>query len=1161
MGQRKNPAAVLPGSAKPWLVAALWQVLRVPLVLLTPRPESARRLFDQLQAILGDDAPAYHFPEREALPYERLTPDAATIHQRLQALIVLADSQGRDTPPLVIASLTAASQKTLARPIFAAATQVLQVGDTTSLESLLAHWQRLGYVMEPAVEVPGTASRRGGILDIFVPAQPLPVRIELWGDQVESIRRFDPATQRSLETISSLTVTPCYEVLPTLTERDTVEAIIGQMSTTSSTRTERERIEEELALLLNGHRVEDALFYAGFFCTDTLLDYLPEGALLVLDEPSQLQEAAKDLEARVGQLRYAKEERGELPQGFPSSLADWATMQVHMDAHPDRLNLAQWHPHDREAHVFPFTQPSNFWGRLDLFTQEMRTLLQEGVALVVVTYHDQRVTEILQEAGVSAHHSTILGEPPQRSAVTVVHGYLAEGWELRQDGSRVLLLSDSEVFGTAKARRPVARRAVRRETLLSELTTGSYVVHVDHGVARFGGSVWRTDSDGVQREYLLLRYAEGDNLYVPTDHLDRVSPYVAPGDRSPSLTRLGTQEWHRTKQRVKESTREMAQELLALYASREVVQGIAFPADTPWERELEDSFPYVETPDQLLAITEVKQDMQEPRPMDRLVCGDVGYGKTEVALRAAFKAVMHGMQVAVLVPTTVLAQQHYATFTQRLSPYPVQVEVLSRFRTRQEQVEVVEGLKLGAVDICIGTHRLLQKDVGFKNLGLVIVDEEQRFGVGHKERLKQMRREVDILNLSATPIPRTLYLALSSVRDMSTMDTPPEERLPVQTYASEYSEELVREAILRELDRGGQVFFVHNRIQSIHAMTASLQRLVPEAKYGIAHGRMPEEQLAQVMEEFSQGALDVLVCTTIIESGLDMPNVNTLIINRADRLGLAQLYQLRGRVGRGSQRAYCYLMVPRGAHLTETAEKRLRTILAATELGSGFRIAMMDLEIRGAGNLLGAQQSGHIHAVGFDLYSRLLAETVEELRAADGGRPPDEEAPPTLEESHARVDLPLSAYIPEEYVPHMPTRLSMYQRLMRIASRQEVAAMREEMKDRFGPLPEEVDSLLYLLEVRALADRAGVEAVTLEGQYGVLRLTTSVGGARLALEKSLGGLAQVGNTQVRVAWHHQEAVWRERVLVVLEGLVAFHARVERLSTSVQGQAPEGSPSA
>ncbi|MEK7806313.1 MAG: transcription-repair coupling factor, partial [Chloroflexota bacterium] len=710
-----------------------------------------------------------------------------------------------------------------------------------------------------------------------------------------------------------------------------------------------------------------------------------------------------------------------------------------------------------------------------------------------------------------------------------------------------------ELFGTVKERR--YRRGRPRESgtevILADLVPGSYVVHVDHGVARFAGTS-RIGEGDEEKEYLVLEYAEQDKLYVPTDHLDRVSAYRGSQDHPPALTRLSTAEWSRIKERVKGATRELARELLQLHAAREVAQGHEFGPDTVWQQELEDSFPYEETPDQAHAISEVKADMERTKPMDRLICGDVGYGKTEVALRAAFKSVSDGMQVGLLVPTTVLAQQHYATFAERLSPFPIRVEVLSRFRTPKEQREVIEGLKDGAVDIVIGTHRLLQKDVQFKNLGLAVVDEEQRFGVNHKERLKQLRREVDVLTLSATPIPRTLNLALSGIRDLSTMDTPPEARLPVKTFVAEYSEEVIKEAILRELERSGQVFFLHNRVKTIQQTAADLRALVPQARILVGHGQMPETELEDVMLAFSDGEADVLVCTTIIESGLDMPNVNTLIVDRADRFGLSQLYQLRGRVGRGEHRAYAYLLVPRGRRITEAAEQRIQAILEASDLGSGFRIAMRDLEIRGAGNLLGAAQSGHIHEVGLDLYSQLLQEAVRELaeQQAEGpvliGGEPDSPAGPSAN-GLPRLNLPVPGRIPESYIGHLPTRLSVYQRVARITDRREVPRLQEELRDRFGPLPQEAESLLLLADLRALAGSIGVESIAYTKEALVLTLRAPVGGARAPLQQALGPSANVGNQQIHLPMRRLGDQWLLRLTKVLERFQAFQERFRTLT--------------
>ncbi|CAG1770983.1 hypothetical protein BAC2_01409, partial [uncultured bacterium] len=603
---------------------------------------------------------------------------------------------------------------------------------------------------------------------------------------------------------------------------------------------------------------------------------------------------------------------------------------------------------------------------------------------------------------------------------------------------------------------------------------GDYVVHIDHGIGAFRG-LTRIAMNGPEREFLLIEYANGDQLFVPVHQIDRLSRYTAPGGHTPVLHRLGTAEWSQVKERTRKAIADIAGELLELYAAREVVSGHAFPPDDSWQHELEASFPYVETEDQLSAIDAIKSDMERARPMDRLVVGDVGYGKTEVALRAAFKAATSGKQVAVLVPTTVLAQQHFNTFSERLGAFPIQVEMLSRFRSDKEQNDIVEKIAAGSVDIVIGTHRLLSNDVAFKDLGLLIIDEEQRFGVVHKERLKQLRQEVDVLTLTATPIPRTLYLSLSGARDMSTIETPPEDRLPIRTYVAEYDERLVRDAILRELDRGGQVFFIHNRVRGINIVADQLRKLVPEATVAVGHGQMHEDALEAVMTEFAAGHYDVLVCTTIIESGIDIPNANTLVINHADKFGLAQLYQLRGRVGRSAARAYAYFLHEKNHPLSEEARSRLQSIAEASELGAGFQIAMRDMEIRGAGEILGARQSGHIAAVGFDLYCRLLSSAIDNAKSkAQSDKPAaDLGFAPT-------IDLPLQAHIPEEYVPESGLRLKLYRRLADIRTNAQVDDIARELTDRFGAPPEQVENLLYLLRIKVAAWHARLASIAIE---------------------------------------------------------------------------------
>ena len=1136
---------VLPDAALPYCVGALRKELKVPVLIAVSRPERARRLHEDLLTWCGEDARVYPFLEGETLPFERLMADDATTHGRITALSALLRPDGQHgEPPIVVASLAALAQKTMSRETFQASCHYVTVGQRVNLGALMERWQRTGYRVARAVEIPGTVSRRGGILDIYLPGADLPARIELLGDVVESIRLFDPASQRSMSPVQEVFILPAQEALPSLTPRAEVEERYRHLDPSNCTPDTRDRIQEEMSMLLAGHALEEPGFYQGFFCRGTVLDFLPREGLLVVERPGEVEEEGHRLDEKARDLREAKEARGEVPRDFPSPQMPWQELNARLSSLPTRLDTSPWpqdpiHSSGTSLHEPGFTPPRSYLGRLDVLSEDARVWRQEGDRAVVVSHHASRLAEVFQEHGVTVDVDTAVTQAPGEGSLILVRGSLSEGLSLPIGGSTLHLLTDVEVMGRAKER-PLRKRApVERATFLSELEPGSYLVHTEHGIGRFVSTQPMGLANG-EREYLVLEYAEGDRLYVPTDQLDRVSPYVAPGERSPVLTRLGTQEWSRSKAKARASTRELAQHLLTLYASREVVEGFSFSPDSPWQRELEDSFPYEETSDQLESIHEVKTDMEHSRPMDRLVCGDVGYGKTEVALRAAFKAVMDGRQVAVLVPTTVLAQQHYSTFSQRLAPFPLQVEVLSRFRTTEEQREVIERLASGKVDICIGTHRLVQKDVAFKNLGLVIVDEEQRFGVRHKERLKDVSKAVDVLTLSATPIPRTLHIALSGIRDMSTIETPPEERLSIKTYVSEYSEEVVREAILREMDRGGQVFFLHNRVRTIQETAEKIRTLVPEATVAVGHGQMPEDGLEQVMAEFAQGMHDVLVCTTIIAAGLDMPNANTLVIDRADMLGLAQLYQLRGRIGRGATRAYSYLMVPPNRRISETAEKRLKTILAATELGSGFRIAMRDLEIRGAGNILGPQQSGHIHAVGYDLYSQMLAEAVEELRGEQDGVAPDRAA----QAAEVTLDLPLAAYIPLEYVPDLSTRLGVYQRLARLRRREDVASLRDEILDRFGPIPEAVDELLYVVELKAQAYEAGAGSISQDGKVAVIQLREPVGGARVVLQKALGRAVQVGHSQVRVPI--QEG-WQRALMDTLASLVSFKARMVELS--------------
>ena len=1136
-----------PEVARPYLIAALWEQLTIPMVVIVPRPDDARRMHDQLLTYLGEESPVYLFSEPEVLPYERLVADAATNNQRMLVLDALIGDQnasvegqkpvGHSPFALVVSSTAAALRRTLSPKVLKESRHVLRVGEKASLSELFSSWVDLGYKREEGVEIPGTFSRRGGIVDIYPPSSPRPVRLEFLGDEIDSIRLFDPVTQRSVRMVEQVTIIPAEEVLASFADRDMVSKLIGNIDLSLCLPAARQRFQDELSTLSTGDEIEEVTLYNGLLNRACLIDHLPDSGLLVLNRQGEIESEAWKLDERDKDLRAARLGRGELPDNFPSPQHSCAEFLESLESRP-RL-MVQGRTGSEGG--FDFRPAPSYFGRTHQFAGDVKQAMGEGKRVVALSRHAARLGELLEEGSVAATVLSDLSSPPAPGSLSVLAGTLREGWILPLNTGWLTLVTDAEIFGTSKERRRRPHTPVRRETFLSELVPGSHVVHVDHGVARFSGTVQK-ETEGEKREYLVLEYAEGDKLYVPTDHLDRVSPYMASSDRPPSLTRLSTAEWSRIKDRAKDSAKEMAQELVQLYASRQVVTGNAISPDSPWQREMEDSFPYEETSDQERTIQEVKRDMERPLPMDRLVCGDVGYGKTEVALRACFKTVSDNMQAGLLVPTTVLAQQHYSTFIERLSPFPVRVEVLSRFRTRKEQAEVIEGLKQGTVDIVIGTHRLLQKDVKFKNLGLVVVDEEQRFGVAHKERLKRMRREVDMLTLSATPIPRTLYMGLSGIRDMSTMETPPEERIPIKTYVCEYSDDVIKEAIIRELERGGQVYFLHNRVRTIRQVADDLRRLVPQARIMVGHGRMAEDELEEVMTVFARGEVDVLVCTTIIESGLDIPNVNTLIIDRADRFGLSQLYQLRGRVGRGGHRAYSYLLIPRNREITEAAGKRLNVILEANELGAGFRIAMRDLEIRGAGNVLGSEQSGHIHAVGFELYSQLLQEAVAEIKA--GGADPliSGDTQPAI--SAVRVSLPLSAHLPDSYVSHLPTRLAIYQRLTKVKSVDEAEDTREELRDRFGPFPKVVENLFFLVDLKLLAGEAGVESIALSGSTITLALHELVGSARAALERALGPFATVGNQRIRIELRRGAKDWKECLMRVLEQIVDFREQVQ-----------------
>jgi transcription-repair coupling factor (superfamily II helicase) len=1119
------------------VLAALYSTLHWPLLLITDRVDHVLAMVEEL-GLWSPMAPRLIFPEPNPLFYENASWGQATRRDRLMAITTLASyyipgAMPPEEAPVIVAPARSIMTRTLPRRDFLKATRILKPGQVAQPDELVRSWISLGYEVVNTVITAGQFARRGGILDVWPPANAYPTRIEFFGDEIESMRRFNPSTQRTLKPGEGaagfqqrVMISPAREYL--------VPPGYSSPLAAPETQTPESINEFHIPLLHPAHA--------------SMLDYLPRQALVLVDDWELLQDSIGEIEEQAVGLRQDYIKDGTLPEGFPIPYLTWAEIQDSLSMH-QVLELGPSSTLKGSSLSQCFTPGPRFGGRLKPAIDYFMERYLAGDRLVIVSRQFARLQELWIGARPDALVSNGDGQAPNP---LFLEGSLSEGWTFTPaQGSLLHLLTDGEIFGF---RRPEPRQRARAvaeepEAAYADLQPGDWVVHVDHGVGRFKGLVSRS-VDESEREYLCVEYAENDELFVPVYQADRLSRYVGPDNREPTPTRLGSPEWKNSKGRASEAVEEVAHDLLQLYAQRQLVQGTSFSTDTEWQKELEASFPYMETEDQLRVIDEVKRDMESSRPMDRLICGDVGYGKTEVALRASFKAVMDGKQVAVLVPTTVLAQQHYNTFRERLSPFSVEVEMLSRFRSPLQQREILKRLEKGGIDILIGTHRLIQEDVKFKDMGLLIIDEEQRFGVTHKEYLKRMRTEVDVLTLTATPIPRTLYMALTGVRDISTINTPPEERLPIVTHVGPYTPRLVRQAILRELERGGQVFFVHNRVQTIGAMRSHLEKLVPEARLTVAHGQMPENELSERMERFIAGDVDILLSTSIIESGLDIPNANTLIVDRADTFGLAQLYQLRGRVGRGAQRAYAYFFRHGKKPPTLDGRQRLETIAENTQLGAGYSIAMRDLEIRGAGDILGMRQSGHIAAVGFHLYTRLLADAVRRLRrAAHSGLaispvPVESERQEALLQSVdpqrplVSVDLPLSIHIPAAYVPDKTMRLRLYRRIADLQSLQDVEAMQGEFADRFGTLPDPVKDLLFQMKVKLLCEKASVISVSGENGQIVLRFPALPEGVA---HRSLPDLGPYVRTGKNALWMQSSlADWQDKLMDVLERLAGNH---------------------
>jgi transcription-repair coupling factor (superfamily II helicase) len=1116
------------------VLASLHADLNQPILLLTDRADHALALFDEL-AFWMPDAPRYLFAEPNPLFYEQSPWGVSTRRERLQALTALAAyhlpfTEKPSIPPVIVASARALMTRTLPRRDYLKACKKLSAGQTIQLEALIRNWAEIGYQRADTVLEAGQFSHRGGLLDIWPMAESGPVRLDFFGDEIETIRQFDPATQRTIAKLESILVTPAREFV--VGDHSILDNSILDLDIENRISNTEYQISEFHIPLLHPYPA-------------SLFDYLPSKSLIAVDDLSLVEGMMQEVEEQAVRTRRESIEEGLLSDDFPVPYLTWSELadsvgeraMIELGRVGDSEQLSVISDQESPSPDFgrgvrgeglaeQFGHIERFAGRLKPFEEYLAQLVDDGKQAVIVSRQRSRLEELWsQRVSISNRQSPIFLEAS-----------LTEGWQLGD----IYLITDSEIFGWE---RPTPRMRARTaaetpEAVYADLQAGDHVVHVDHGVGRFAGLVQR-QLEGHEREFLAVEYEDGDTLYVPVHQADRLTRYVGADGGLPSLDRLGGQAWIEKRGRVKEAVKKVAEEMLDLYARRHVSVGHAFAPDTAWQRELEDSFPYVETEDQARALMEIKRDMELPRPMDRLLCGDVGYGKTEVALRAAFKAVMDGKQVAVLVPTTVLAQQHYETFLQRLAAFPVKVEMLSRFRTAKEQDDILLRLALGEVDIVIGTHRLISSDVQFKDLGLVVIDEEQRFGVAHKEHLKKLRTEVDVLTLTATPIPRTLYMALTGVRDISNLNTPPEERLPISTHVGPYSPRLVRQAILRELERGGQVFFVHNRVHTIDAMKAHLEKLVPEARVDVGHGQMPEGELSAVMHRFNAGEIDILLSTTIIESGLDIPNANTLIVDRADTFGLAQLYQLRGRVGRGAMRAYAYFFRHNKIRPTVDGQARLDVIAENTQLGAGYSIAMRDLEIRGAGELLGTRQHGFIQDVGFHLYTRLLADAVRHIRSVgrlEGLKVNLQPSNLTTFQPMAmpvNVDLPLAIGIPADYIPDQNLRLRLYRRIADLRDESEVDALASEFRDRFGALPEMVESLLYQMRVKLRAEKAGLASVSWEAGQVALRVPAPAEGSEPKRMPDLASDVRGGKNVYWVNFTKNEN-WMPRLLEVLE---------------------------
>lgn len=1096
-GMREQLISGLSGSSRQILMAAIHQDQQRPLLVVTHNMFSAQKIADDLQEVLSPEQ-VLLYPANELMAAESAISSPETLAQRIDVLVQCA----RGFRGVVVVPFSGVRRLLPAPEAMADARIMLHDGGTLQLESFLNQMIGMGYERVERVERRGEMSVRGGIIDFYPMTTDMAYRIELFDEDIDSIRTFDPADQRSVDKVREVTITPCKEIIADV-ERlnrtaDTVARLLETQLERMSDRQAKLRLQEEIQREVEMMR--ERIFFPEIYKYISLLypeqtclyDYMPKDTILIMDEPARLLETAKQLERDEAEWNLHLMQHGKSLPDLPLSLGTEELIYQH----PYQSLLISIF-----LRQVPRMQPQNivnlvtrgmqdFHGQMNVLKAEMERWKKSGVQVMMLAGDAERmdrIRRVLMDYGIE--------EP------VMFEGHLQNGFEM--PSVHTVIITENEMFSSKQRKtRKTTRNMDNAERIKSytELKVGDYVVHQNHGIGKYMG-IGTLEINGIHKDYMHILYAGGDKLSVPIEQIDLIQKYVGSEDKEPKVYKLGGNEWTRVKNKVRSSVQDIADDLIKLYAERQSAPGYGFEKDTAEQQEFEDLFPYDETPDQLRAIMEIKKDMEQNRPMDRLLCGDVGYGKTEVAVRAAFKAAIEGKQVAVLVPTTILAQQHYETFRERFANYPIHIQVLSRFRSRKEQNETIKKVKQGTVDILIGTHRLLSQDLVFKDLGLLIVDEEQRFGVTHKEKLKKLKTNVDVLTLTATPIPRTLHMSMLGVRDLSVIETPPENRFPVQTYVVEHSQTLVREAIERELARGGQVYYLYNRVQGIQEMAAQISMLVPDARVGVGHGQMSETELEKTILDFLDGEYDVLVSTSIIETGVDIPNVNTLIVHDADKMGLSQLYQLRGRVGRSNRIAYAYFTYQRDKVLTEVAEKRLQSIKEFTELGSGFKIAMRDLSIRGAGNLLGAEQHGFIASVGFDLYSQMLAEEIQKRKVSMLGEPSQ-----PSKDWNTTIDLGIDAYLPSDYIYDSIQKIEIYKKVAVISSMDESAELEDELLDRFGELPLAVSNLLAVSRLKVYGRMYGIDSITQRGDDVLLKFYEGQDKA-----VNTAGLAQIGN--------------------------------------------------